>query len=315
VSGKRAADAFTRLSRVLNMLQAHPQGLQVDYIASQVGVPEATLRREILDFYAADTMGVRPDTIVFVSQDGKEADPHSAEVVRVVTDQPGAELGVQYLPLHKWLEIYAIASRVCDMRPEDRDLAEAVRIIADRILGDFPEQPDSEVGRTLAAAITGKRVVQLEYSRAWQPGVTTPVVHPLRLVATARGWELDAQLPDGRFRTYILDRIHTATSTDATFTPPDNVQDLLAEQRRPMAVRIVVPQGFQWVVDRYAESGEVVSQDEADVEVVAQLLPPVAERVGLILITAPQSMLLEPTYLEDDARRMTAVLLEHHGLT
>jgi predicted DNA-binding transcriptional regulator YafY len=314
VSGKRAADAFTRLSTVLNLLQSHPQGLRVDYLASQVGVPEATLRQEMLDFYAADTMGVRPDTIVFVSEDGSEADPHSAEVLRVVNDQPGAELGVQYLSAQRWLEVYAIASRVSEMRPEDGDLAAAVGIIAERILGDFPTRPDSDIGRVLATAITHRRAVRLQYSRAWQPGVTTPTVHPLRLVETARGWELDAALPDGGLRTYIIERIRSAEPTGERFSVPDNVRSLLAEQRRPTTVGLVVPQGYQWVVDRYADSSEVVDQDEADIEVRADFLPPVAERVGLILITAPGSFVSQPQDLETAARETAGRLLQHHGL-
>ena len=68
----RAAEAFVRLSKVLNLLHAHPRGLSISYLADEVGVPEKRLREEILDFYTADTLGVRPDTIVFVSADGRE---------------------------------------------------------------------------------------------------------------------------------------------------------------------------------------------------------------------------------------------------
>lgn len=130
----RASQSLVRLSTVLNLLHAHPAGLRMDYLAEQVGVPEALLRREILDFYTADTLGVRPDTIIFMSAEGKEDDPASAEMVRVVTDRPGAELGVELQTPQKWLEVYQTAARMSEMRPDDTDLAEAVQVIAQRIL-------------------------------------------------------------------------------------------------------------------------------------------------------------------------------------
>ncbi|MCB0900162.1 MAG: hypothetical protein KDC40_15200, partial [Actinobacteria bacterium] len=55
----RAAESFVRLSKVLNLLHAHPRGLSIQYLADEVGVPEKRLREEILDFYTADTLGVR----------------------------------------------------------------------------------------------------------------------------------------------------------------------------------------------------------------------------------------------------------------
>jgi len=310
----KASESFGRLSKVLNLLHAHPRGLSLSYLAEEVGIPEARLRQEILDFYTADTLGVRPDTIVFVSSDGQEEDPAQAEVVRVTCDQPSAELGVELLSPQRWFEVYEKASRLAQMNPDDADLAGAVEVIRERILGELPSRPESDTGRTLSEAITGHRWVVLEYSRAWKPGLVDATVAPLRLVETTRGWELDAMRSDGELRTFILDRIRSAAMTGTTFVPPEDIRARLAGQRQVTAVDLVVPHGFRWAVDRYAEGTEVVSSDEGDVCVRADFLPPVAERVGLVLVTAPNSFLVEPAELRSAGHRMAQVLLDHHGL-
>lgn len=309
-----AGDSFVRLSRVLNLLHAHPRGLSISYLAGEVGVPEALLRQEILDFYTADTLGVRPDTIIFVSAAGKEQDPAQADVVRVVTDRPSAELGVEMLSPQRWFEVYETVSRIAQMQPDDADLAAAVAIIGERILQGLPQRPESDTGRVLSEAIHQRRTVKLEYSRAWKPGLVSATVRPLRLVETARGWELDALVPSDELRTFIVDRIRSAEATDETFTAPAGIDARLAEQRRSTTVELVVPQGYRWAVDRYAESTEIVESDEGDVRVRARFLPPVAERVGLVIVTAPDSFVLHPEELKSAGAQMAQVLLAHHGL-
>lgn len=309
-----AGDSFVRLSRVLNLLHAHPRGLSISYLAGEVGVPEALLRQEILDFYTADTLGVRPDTIIFVSAAGKEQDPAQADVVRVVTDRPSAELGVEMLSPQRWFEVYETVSRIAQMQPDDADLAAAVAIIGERILQGLPQRPESDTGRVLSEAIHQRRTVKLEYSRAWKPGLVSATVRPLRLVETARGWELDALVPSDELRTFIVDRIRSAQATQDTFTTPAGIEARLAEQRRSTTVELVVPQGYRWAVDRYAESTEIVESDEGDVRVRARFLPPVAERVGLVIVTAPDSFVLHPEELKSAGAQMAQVLLAHHGL-
>jgi proteasome accessory factor C len=310
----KAGESFARLSTVLNLLHAHPRGLSIGYLAAEVGVPEDRLREEILDYYTADTLGVRPDTIVFVSADGSEQDPAEAEVVRVVCEQPSAELGVELQPPQKWFEVYETVSRMAEMQPADEDLAAAVTIIRDRILEGIPKRPESDVGRMLSEAIAGRRVVELDYSRAWKPGIIHRRVHPLRLVETTRGWELDAAMPDDQLRTFIIDRVRGVEVTDDRFQPPVGVEQRLAEQRRATTVELVVPNGYQWAVDRFAETSEVISVDEGDVSIRAHFLPPVEERVGLVIVIAPDAFVVRPDHLKDAGQRMAEVLLVHHGL-
>lgn len=309
----KAAAAFARLSTVLNLLHAHPAGLRLDYLAEQVGVPEARLREELLAYYAADTLTVRPDTIVFVSPEGQEDDPELAEVVRVVSDRPAAELGVEMMTPEEWVRTYETAAWMAETQPDNADLAAAVQVIRDRIVSATPPRPDSDIGAVVAQAVQDRTYLDIQYSRAWKPGIVTRHVAPLRLIQTSHGWELDA-LQDGELRTFLIDRIRAATATPEQFEPPAGIEARLAEHRRETTVRLSIPQGWRWLVDRYAQSSEIEDQDEDDVTVLATFLPPVEERVGLILVTASGAFVVEPQALNDAGPAMARVLLEHHRL-
>lgn len=309
----KAAESFARLSTVLNLLHAHPAGLRLDYLAGQVGIPEAALREELLTYYTADTLSVRPDTLVFTSAQGDEDDPASAEIVKVVTDQPTAELGVELMSPQQWLRAYEVAAWMSEMQPSDQALADAVAIIGERILSARVERPDSALGGRISTAIRDRRYLDVVYSRAWQPGLVQRHVKPLRLVQTARGWELDALLGD-EVRTFLIDRMRDATISDETFEPPPNIQERLAAHRKVATLTLNVPQRYEWVVGRYAERSTVVAQDLADVTIEADFLPPVADRVGLILVTAPGAFVIEPNELNESGPRMARLLWEHHGL-
>jgi len=313
VKRTKAAESFARLSTVLNLLHAHPQGLRVDYLASEVGIPEAMLREELLTYYTADTLSVRPDTLVFISAAGQEEDPGSAEVVKVVSDRPAAELGVELMRPEEWLRAYEVAAWMAEMQPGDRALHEAVEIIGQRILSGSAPRPDSSAGAGISSAIRDHRCLDISYSRAWLPGVVERHVRPLRLVQTGRGWELDALLDD-EVRTFLLDRIREVRITDEVFEVPRDIAARLAAHRAVTRLRLNVPQRYEWVVDRYAERSTVLAQDLADVTVEADFLPPVADRVGLILVTAPGAFVIEPNGLNESGPAMARRLWEHHGL-
>jgi proteasome accessory factor C len=101
---------------------------------------------------------------------------------------------------------------------------------------------------------------------------------------------------------------------DATFEPPPDVQQRIQAARATLPVRLVVPRERAWVVDRFAESVRVTQADD-DLELVADVLPPVVERVGLMLTLAgPQAFVVEPADLHDAGARTARLLLDHHSL-
>jgi proteasome accessory factor C len=100
---------------------------------------------------------------------------------------------------------------------------------------------------------------------------------------------------------------------DETFEPPADVDALLAAQRTPVEVELVVPQDRRWAVERYAESVTVLSDDEESVALRAGLLPPVDLRLGLTLLTCgADAFVVAPRSMEDAGVEMARLLLDHH---
>lgn len=314
----RSAAAFSRLPQVLGMLRAHPAGLPLSYLAQEVGVSETDLRREILAFYSAEMMGVRPDVIQFLAPDGVESDdPSAAPIIRVVSDTPVAELGIEYLPADRWLTLYRSARALLEIEPDNTTLSEVAAIIEERILSGVTSQPHpTGVAAQVMTAVQQQVAVDIVYSRLWQPGVVRRRVHPLRMFQGVRGWEVDAFQPaNGHVRTFLVDRIRESTLTDEHFTPPANIDEILRAQRRTLTVELNIPQGFRWVVDRFAEASRATAEDEESVTVEADFIPPVADRVGLVLaIAGPDAFVIDPPELADEGRLLARHLLAQHAL-
>ena len=158
--------------------------------------------------------------------------------------------------------------------------------------------------------------MRLTYSRQWHPGTRDRVVEPYRLVRTRRGWEVDAGPPDdvAAVRTYLVSGIVDLEVTDETFEPPADLDDLLARNRAAEPVQLVVPQESRWAVERYAESTRVTDDDEGDVALTADLLPPVADRLGLLLLCCgPDAFVVAPESLAGAGARTAQQLLAHHA--
>ncbi|NED94727.1 WYL domain-containing protein [Phytoactinopolyspora alkaliphila] len=167
---------------------------------------------------------------------------------------------------------------------------------------------------TVGDALRTRHRLALIYARAWEPGVREHVIEPYRLTKTRRGWELDAGLPDERVGTFLLSGIRSATLLDEMFDRPPDVDARIARNRDVTAVDVVVPQDDRWVVERFAESVEVIHEDEGEVRLRAHLLPPVEHRLGLLLVVAgPRAFVVTPTHLRDVGVDLARELLSHHA--
>jgi predicted DNA-binding transcriptional regulator YafY len=321
-----ALDSFARIPRALAILSRHPEGLPLTEVAAELEVSDTQLRSDILQYYSADIpptalMGLsRSDTIEFLASDGdEELDPDRAPVLRAVTDRPMGELGIEYLRVDELATLFDAARSLSETEPDNGALAEAVRILGESFLAEASvgDQPgESSIVATVRKAMEHQRQVELRYSRAWRPGVSQRVVDPYALRHTRRGWELDAgTVTDGSTRTYLVERIDSATVLPSSFERPADLADLLERERRQTTVELSVPQGTQWVVDRFAESSAIGSSDSDDVTLTGSFLPPVAERVGLVLVIAGSgAFVVDPPELVDAGADLAQRLLEHHGL-
>lgn len=328
MSTPRYAARFARLPEVFEVLTAHPNGVPLARLADEVGVPAEELREDLLAFFTADLvtgdpmLGLwRPPVLEFLGTDGDaDIDPRDADIVRIVNDRPTEELGVEYVDASELALVHTAAVALHDVEPDD-DLAAAIDVLTETMVGapgGHPEPPAwNEPLRPLQEAQRFRRAVRIVYSRTWQHGVSTRVIHPYRLVQTRRGWEVDAGPPDsaGRLRTFLLTGIRDVESLDETFELPDGLPAMLDEQRATTPVRMVLPHGSRWAADMYAEHVTVLRADEDDVEVRLDLLPPLADRVGMLLLAAgPGAFVIDPPEVANAGAVLAEELLVHHGV-
>jgi predicted DNA-binding transcriptional regulator YafY len=322
------AARFARLPAVFEVLSAHPNGLPLARLAEEVDVPADELREDLLAFFSADMiehdamLGLsRPTVLEFLEPDGTEGDPMSAEVVRIVTEHPTEELGVEYVDASELALIYTAALALHDVEP-DADLAAAVEVLTETMIGEPADQPPTPMWnrplQPLQNAQRRRNQVRIVYSRAWSHGITSKVIHPYRLVQTRRGWEVDAGPPDtrGRLRTYLLSGIRRIEVLEETFALPLDADELLDRQRATTRVRVCLPHADRWVADMYAEKVTVVSADEDDVSLDLELLEPLERRVGMLLLAAsPEAFVVEPDHLRHAGVVLAEELLTHYEVT
>lgn len=308
---------IARLPEVFHLLGAFPDGLAVVELARRLDIPSAELREDLLAYYTADMLELsRPEVLEFVGPDGTEDDPNDAEIVRILDPRPTEEIGVEYVDAAELALAYSAARLELDAA-FNNDLAEAVEVLEETMFGEAVplasgQLPVAEVlGRLRAAHGSGRRV-RIEYSRAWLHGVATRVIEPYRFVQTRRGWEVDAGV-DGAARTYLLSNIRSVEVLDEAYVVPPRIEELLAAQRRTETVRVRLPFGARWAAEMYAEQVSVVAEDEAMVTLDLELLPPLQQRVGLLLLVAgPDAEVVDAPSLAGARAALALRLLHHH---
>ena len=328
----RYVQRIARLPRVFERLAAHPDGLPLATLAADLDVEASELREDLLAFYTADVgadwlLGLtRPEVLEFLGPEGDAADPTSAEVVRMVTEKPLSELGVEYVDAAELALIYTAANAILDIEPDDADLAGAVEVLEETVFGRAVDVPAEESGgpvpawnrplQPLQEAQRLRRVARITYSRAWEQGVSSRVIHPYRLVQTRRGWEVDAGPPDsgGALRTFLLSNIRDVEVLEDTFELPGDLAGRLEAQRATETVRVCLPHAARWAADMYAERATVVQDDEESVVLDVDLLPPLERRVGMLLLASgPDAFVVDPPHLDTAGAVVAEELLVHHS--
>jgi len=290
-----------------------------------------------LAFFSADVdpgflFGLmRPDVLEFLGPDQDEEDPNDAAWVRVTDDRPTSELGVEYVAGHELALVYTAARALAEIEADNADLQAAIGVLAETLIGDdagageaeptldheIDQHADAAVLTRLQEAARTRHRVQIVYSRSWDAGVRTREIEPYRLISTKRGWEVDAGVDRGAaaggLRTFLVTNIRQVEVLDQTFEPPADLSDLIAEHRRTTSVRVRIPYSAWWAADMHAEQVARVSEDDDQVTLDLELLPPVRRRMGLIALAADgAAQVVSPVELTDAGRELTAELLRHH---
>jgi predicted DNA-binding transcriptional regulator YafY len=317
----RYAGRVASLSHALTVLALHPSGLPLAQLAAELDTTSDSLRDTLLAYYVVDVaerVDFQLPVIEFVGSDGDD-DPASAEVVRVVSADPERELGVEHLTAEQLGALHAAGHDLLALEP-DNDVLRSAMEAFETSLWPVEVSERTDLGAGIAAdlnrAAHEHRRVRIVYARTWQPGTADRIVEPYRVLRTRRGWEVDAGPVDdaGRIRTFLVSGIREISVLDATFERPGNVEELIAAQRTAADVELVVPQTGRWAVERFAESVTLLQDDEESVKVSAAFLPPVQQRVGLILISCgPEAFVMAPSSMLDAGANVARQLLEHHS--
>ena len=334
------AARLAALPRALAILELHPGGLPLADLAAELGVAAEELREVVLAYYLADLVALgdfdqpvveffAPSTEPAADQAGDHdtddgddhtegTDPATAPWVRVVARDPEQELGVDHLSAGQLGRLFQAGSDLLALEPDNdvlRSALDAFRQALFPVDGPAGAPAGTDTAQLLDRAVRERRRVRIGYARQWHPGSRERVVEPYRLLRTRRGWEVDAGPPDDTapVRTYLVSGIQHAAVLDETFTPPPDLDARLTEHRRPVTVELVVPQDRRWAVERYAETVTVLDDDEESVSLRADLLPPVRQRLGLLLLCCgPEAFVMAPAALAGAGEDMAAALLEHH---
>lgn len=314
---------IARLPEVFERMAAYPDGLPLVDLAAEVGITPDKLRESLLAFFTGEPKGLmlglqRPSVLEFLSADGDDDEPTTAEIVKI-TDPRSSGLGVEHLDPAELALIFGAAQSLLDLEPDDVPLREAVEVLTETMFGTATA-PDAVSSwnrplEPLQDAVAQHQQVRIVYSRTWTEGVGERVIDPYMLVQTRRGWEIDAGPPDadGKLRTYLLSNLRDLEVLSSTFGVPDDIDLMLARQRTTDSVRVVVPHGARWAADFYAEDVVVVEDDELMATLDLELLPPVEQRVGLLLLIAgEEARVQEPGRLIAAGPALAAALLEHH---
>lgn len=332
------AQRLAALPRALSILELHPQGLPLTDLAAELHVAPADLREVFMAYYLADLVELGNFSLPVVeffapgaargeAPDGADQadDGHPQDVpaetlwVRVLAPDPEHELGVDHLTAGQLAALYEAAVDLLALEPANDVLRQAVEAFESALApADKPlaAQWGAGTAQALHLAAEEHRRVRITYARQWHPGTRARLIEPYRVVRTRRGWEVDAGPPDERaaVRTYLVSGIVDHEVTEETFEPPADLDRLLAANRAAVTVHLVVPQESRWAVERFAESTTVLDDDESDVALAAELLPPVDQRLGLLLLCCgPEAFVTAPDPLRDAGSDMARRLLEHHA--
>ncbi|HEU0042681.1 MAG TPA: WYL domain-containing protein [Jiangellaceae bacterium] len=321
-------ERIQRITQALGLLTLHPDGLPISRLAEMLDVDEKVLRQSLLAYYRADIdpkygeIAYRQVRIGFFGPRGDEdVEPAEAEIVRAFVAQPATEVGVTYASIGELAQIYKAGRDLLTDEPDNAVLESALTTLSKTTLAGL-EPPQSywvsDLPAMLRAAIDSRRRVRITYVPVWRSSAARDyVLEPHRLISTRRGWEVDAGVEgrDGRVRvlSFLLSGVRSAEPLDDTFERPPDVDAQIAENRRERPVDLLVPQNARWAVDRLAESVDVLQEDEDSVNLRANLLPPVGERLALImLIAGPAAFVVAPPDLVDAGSDHARLLLAHH---
>ncbi len=307
----------------VHLLEEHGE-LSIGRLALLLGVTQEQLRAEIEAFNDIESAAFVADPLFefeFV-EDIADHDrpplPSPGDRVHFSHGMGGGDLGLRHLDAGVLGPLQAAGYQLACLEPGNMELAAALDILSTAMLGGAfaaSQVRMRQVGFWCQAA-TSCRAVRMTYSNVWTPRIRTRVVHPYQVMSTARGFELDAGPLDaaGAPRTFLLDRVASVELLAETFSRPPRLSGVLDAHRQLTRVTGYTPHCGMWAIRHWSERIAETFVDSHGVVFEAWLLPPVRERVDLMLLLAgPEADVDDPVLSAGRAARARQ-LMAHHDL-
>lgn len=312
-----------RICALIHLLDTHGP-TRLDRAARLLDTTPGQLRAEVEAFTDVEGSGAVLDPLLAIEpaggwpDDGPDPQPTDQDMVRFASALGGAAAGISHQDAAVLGPLLAAATQLRAMEPENLVLAAAVDKLQTTMMRSTVGLATyrSHIAADMQRAARARLRLEIVYSNAWRPRVGTRVVDPYQVVSTARGYELDAGPLDerGSPRTFLLPRIRSYRVLDSNFENPPNLAAALARNRQLTEVSGYVGHAGVWAVRHFSERCEFAEFDSSGTVFTAWVLPPLADRLGLMMLLAgPDSYLGDP---ELDALKLVkaAELADHHGL-
>lgn len=310
---------------ICEVLEQHGGGLSIGTLAKALDAHPAEVRRQVEAYADLETAATLEEFVgdtsyLLIEPADPYADgaPPSDEDLVTLNASAREVLGIEQFDAVVLGPLYQSAERLLVEEPDNQDLRDAAVLLRKRFLPGIrrPRHFNTRRVGELGRAIREHRRVRIIYSRAWQPGVSERVIEPYAVHHTSRGAEVDAGPVDeaGQIRTFLVNRIRELTVLEETFERPQDAEALSASARQLTDVSGYVTHAGRWAVEKWAESFTVTDRDEAGVAFVAQVLPPVEWRSGLMMLLAGPGSRLDDRSLDQQRAAVARRLLAHHGL-
>jgi proteasome accessory factor C len=312
-----------RILEVVRLLEEHRR-IPLYRLAKMLHTDPDTLRTQIEAFNDVEISGLVLDAAFSIEpvdgwpEDGPDPEPTITDVVKFGPGMGGDSLGLRHQDAAVLGPLLSAAQQLRALEPSNLDLASAVDKLASSLLGTVTAQAGYRA-RIAAlfneAAATGHRM-RITYSNTWIPKVVTRTIEPYRVMSTSRGYEVDAGPLDakGKPRTFLISQVRDWEVLPATFTRPAGVTAALEANREQVAVTGYAPHDGLWAVFHWAERVDQGDSDGYGVMFTAWLLPPLPQRIGLMMLLAGPDAYLDDPDQDGYRAALARELLEHHGL-
>ncbi len=300
-----AADRMPRLLALVPYLLARP-GVAVAQVASDFGVTEQQLRRDLNLLWMCGLPGQGPGDLIDLSFDG--------DTVSVIFDA-GMSRPLRLTAEEALALIVALRTLAETPGIIDRDVVERALAKVESAAGGHVDAADAvqvaldaeaRARPVVQQALDEFRALELRYFTAGRDETTERVVDPIRLFSSEGRTYLEAwcRRAEG-LRVFRLDRIEAAVVLDEPASVPSHVQprELSEGVYDPapehLLVDLLLGPAYAWVAEHYVIETE--STSEAGHQVSLRVSDPAWVR-ALVLSSSGAVTVLSPPWLAEDIR-------------